>query len=167
MRRRLNPFKVPTKWCLLVGAAMLAACAASGPVKIPGGLYRQPSQRCVGAGGAEACGRVDMDCLLIAEGAAGRVDVEIFSTQVNEHVCLVNSPGQRVGATVLVHDAEAEPGQGVRIVRVDRALVVQQLQPAPAGHRPFCGARASLDGLRFDLDKRVGAGGECVPAGLK
>lgn len=167
MRRSLNPLEVPTKWCLLVGAAMLAACAASGPVTIPGGLYRQPSQRCAGAGGAEACSQVDMDCLLIAEGAPGHIHVEVFSTQVNEHVCMVDSPGLKLGATVLIYDTGAEPGQGVRIVRVGQALVVQQLQLSPAGHRPFCGAKASLDGLRFGLDKRVGSGGECVPAGLR
>ena len=167
MRQRLNPFEEPASWCLLVGAAMLTACAVSGPVAVPAGLYRQPAQRCAGAGGAEVCGKVDQDCLLIAERAAGVVHVEIFSTQVNEHVCMVNGPGLRVGATVLVPDAGGEPGQGVRIGRVDRALVVQQLQLSPAGHRPFCGARASLDGLRFDLDGRVGAGGDCVAAGLK
>ena len=167
MRRRLNPFEVPTKWCVLVGAAMLAARAASGPVAIPGGLYGQPAQRCAGAGGAEACGRVDMNCLLIAEGAARRTHVEVFSSQVNEHVCMVNSPGIKVDETVLIYDSEAESGQGVRIERVDRALVMQQLRLSPTGHRPFCGAKAPLDGLRFDRDKRVGAGGECAPAALK
>ena len=76
-------------------------------------------------------------------------------------------PGLRVGTTVRVHDPEAESGPAVRIGRVDRALEMPQLQPSPAGHRPGCGARASLNGLGFYLDRRVGAGGECIAAGLK
>lgn len=96
------------------------------------------------------------DCLLIKELGAGKIAVEIYSTQADQHVCAVSGngtiekgiPNYRFGAGVgsqrLEFIAEKD-GVALRHIVAD-------------GEEPVnCGPHASFDGLKFKKsDSNVG-----------
>ena len=133
------------------------------------GLYRQPAERCTVYlnGEIRPCAAQFQDCLLLTKDGQGQVRLEVFSTQANQHVCMVSQalpPSARLPLTLV--DAD-QAGPGVRLQASGDALVFAPVGASAPHPDAFCAAHASLNELRFARSSRMADRGECIPDGLK
>ena len=127
------------------GCAALDRNSASQPMESWFGLYRHPAT---------------LDCLRLRAGAADEVLVEVL-TRRGQYVCEVSERTHGRRWPLVMDDVTLDAGRGIRVEPVDGALTIVVRQLASDGLSPFCGAHATLEGLRFTKADRV-ADGACV-----
>ena len=127
------------------GCAALDRNSASQPMESWFELYQHPAT---------------LDCLRLRAGAADEVLVEVL-TRRGQHVCEVSERTHGRRWPLVMDDVTLDAGRGIRVEPVDGALTIVVRQLASDGLSPFCGAHATLEGLRFTMADRV-ADGACV-----
>ncbi|MBL8937719.1 MAG: hypothetical protein JNM69_24360 [Archangium sp.] len=125
--------------------AALDLNGASQPMESWFGLYRHPAT---------------LDCLRLHAGAGDEVLVEVL-TRRGQQVCEVSERAHGRSWPLVMDDVTLDAGRGIRIEPIDGALTIVVRQLASDGLSPFCGAKASLEGLRFTRAERV-SDGACV-----
>ncbi|MBM4780794.1 MAG: hypothetical protein GQE15_24120 [Archangiaceae bacterium] len=125
--------------------AALDRNGASQPMESWFGLYRDPAT---------------LDCLRLYAGAGDEVLVEVLSRR-GQQVCEVSERAHGRRWPLVMDDVTLDAGRGIRIEPIDGALTIVVRQLASDGLSPFCGAHATLEGLRFTKAERV-SDGACV-----
>lgn len=173
MRRRHSGGRPPARAAALPLLMLVASCSGPGAHPETGaesvegwfGLYRQPSSACspAPARGTGSCPPSRTDCLRLRPAAGGGVQLQLYSVQAGEHVCVIDAtlPSRRLPLTV--DDPGPAPRQGATLRRDGDALVLSEQRRAGEPLPPFCGAAASVDGLRFTRAQRVADDGPCAP----
>ena len=139
-------------WKFVIAAFLCtSSCAAldrngaSQPMESWFGLYRDPAT---------------LDCLRLYAGAGDEVLVEVLSRR-GQQVCELSERAHGRRWPLVMDDVTLDAGRGIRIEPIDGALTIVVRQLASDGLSPFCGAHATLEGLRFTKAERV-SDGACV-----
>lgn len=142
-------------WKFVIAALLCTtSCAglernsASLPMESWFGLYRHPTT---------------LDCLRLHAGTGDDVLVEVLSRR-GQHVCEVSERAHGRRWPLVMDDVTLDAGRGIRIEPIDGALTIVVRQLASDGLSPFCGAHATLEGLRFTKADRV-SDGACLVNG--
>jgi hypothetical protein len=147
---------------LLISAAWaLPRPANSAPLVIDDvqGYYSAPSG-CTLAG--KSCKKKFKDCLLIKKIDQKSAEVEVFSTQANQHICAAKGVAKVIdGKLVLYFDAETGAAvQHLSFIPQGKGMVIEYKVPA-GGEKMNCAPHASFDGLAFKKTSNNTNGRQC------
>lgn len=141
----------------LIACVLLAQHAHGAEAKAASleGYYSSPSKNCTRYDKAKddfvSCEQQFQDCLLIKDAGHGKMAVEIFSTQANQHVCALNGIAlMDTGKLTYRFGTEAD-SQRIEFIRTANKLTLKHVSP-PGEAAENCGAHADWNGLEF---KRV------------
>lgn len=115
------------------------------------GHYSMPSQYCSQYKGGKfaACSKSQRDCMLIKPDSKSTLHLELYSAQADGHSCGVNGQAQIENGQIIYRDTDAQNREwAFEIVDAGKFLIIKSVS-APGHQPPFCGAHASLNGLKF------------------
>lgn len=123
------------------------------------GFYSSSSRECTKYDSKSdqfvSCEREFDDCVLLRKVDAHEVEVEIYSTQADQHVCALNGIAKIDGGALIYRFDEQ--GDGQRIEFLFKGKNLQLKQHVPEGQSiENCGAHATFDGVRVTLvDRKI------------
>lgn len=145
---------------LLAGAASSDADAAVYPLELDAvaGYYEQAAARCATtqAGPGPRCATGGNDRLAIEKLGPAQARVVVHSHQREGHQCHVDGIATLLDGR-LRYCLEYEPGTCLTIVAHRDALTLKVTIDGDY-YVPFCGSRATLDGLRYPYSARLRPG---------
>jgi hypothetical protein len=124
------------------------------------GYYSVPSVNCTLSG--RSCKKKFKDCLLVKKIDQKSAEVEIFSTQANQHLCGVKGVARVIdGKLVLYFDADAKRDeQHLELNKKGKDVILKLIIKDNEIIRN-CGAHADFDGLIFKKTSDRPAGHQC------
>ena len=123
------------------------------------GFYSSASRRCTRYDKVKddfvSCAKQFKDCLLIRNGGPGKMAVEIYSTQANQHVCAVAGTARAENGVLTYRFGPGADSQRIALIASANKIVLKHaVSPGEAPEN--CGAHASFDGLEFQrIDRDV------------
>jgi hypothetical protein len=146
--------------------ALLPMAALSGQAGIVqfAGYYTAPATYCSELDGTalKPCDPPVEDWMQIKPIDATHAQIDIYSLQTNGHECSVSGVAElKAGKLVFVEKETKLPqywGQGFTVELIGKTLKIKYLADPGLGIPPFCGARARLDRLEFDIEKKLQVG---------
>ncbi len=135
--------------CVMAFFGVNASLAAE--INALAGRYSMSSQYCTQYKGGKfaACSRSQRDCMLIKPDSKSTLHLEIYSSQADGHSCGVNGLAQIEEGRIIYRDTDAQNREWVfEIVDSGEFLIIKNTS-TPGHQSPFCGAHASLNGLKF------------------
>jgi len=121
------------------------------------GYYSSPSTRCTKFSDSKddfiSCEREFRDCLMIKRIDQKTADVEIYSTQANQHVCAVNGTAKIINGKLILYLGVDGKEQHLSFISKNNRVLIKQ--HAPIGQQvENCGVHANFDGLSFKMVDR-------------
>lgn len=116
------------------------------------GQYEQPASRCA-ENGVESCVQNATDRMVIQKLSDQYARIVLHSHQAGDHQCHLDGVANltRMG---LQYCLESEPGTCVTLTQ-DASSIKLKVTLEGDFHIPFCGSRATLDGLTFSKRSRL------------
>ncbi|HJW30654.1 MAG TPA: hypothetical protein VJ508_15580 [Saprospiraceae bacterium] len=116
------------------------------------GYYASPSKLCTKFNREkdkfESCEKESTDCLLIKKIDEEDFEIEVYSTQANQHVCALNGIGKvKNGELVYSFGTDAD-SQEIEFTKKGKSVLLKQ-KILPGQDSENCGAHARFEGLRF------------------
>ena len=141
--------------------------AADNPIKRMEGYYQIPAHSCFSLEGGEyvSCEDRMTDCLSIKAIDGKTAQISVDSWQTNGHECGVSGVAKLQGNSLVYVGGDDDldsKGKKFSIDLIDGKLKFRYLNPSNIEMRsPFCGFRASLELLEFDMKVRAPVGPSC------
>lgn len=148
---------------LFIPVALALSPSAQGveakPDALPG-FYSTPSTLCTRYDKKKddfvSCVKQFKDCLLVKEIVGGKIAVEIYSTQADQHVCAVRGDATIENGIPTYRFGTTPESQRIEFVVVKDGVQLRHVVP-DGEDSANCGAHASFDGLKFKkVDSNVG-----------
>jgi hypothetical protein len=119
------------------------------------GQYEETATRCIEKRGvvSDTCSPAIKDRLVIEQLSNDSARIIVHSHQINNHQCHADGIARLVD-NKLKYCLDYEPGTCLLLAQKARKITLKVVLEG-AAYVPFCGSRATLDGLEFSLDSKL------------